>query len=120
MIPGWHSDFWTPSVFKNLLRKPPLCPAEVRDRKENLAFGYFLGAQLFLFVLRSAARKRSELLEVPARLERTSFGSENCRISYVRVVVNRRWCDLRPGEATNGDIKRDLFPGDLRNLVTRK
>ena len=47
MIPGWHSDFWTPSVFKNLLRKPPLCPAEVRDRKENLAFGYFLGAQLF-------------------------------------------------------------------------
>ena len=65
-----------------LLRKPPLCPAEARDRKENLAFGYFLGAQLFLFVLRSAARKRSELLEVPARLERTSFGSEYCGISY--------------------------------------
>src|SRR4029077_121418 len=45
MIPEWHNDFRTPSVFSQvaklriLLRKPPLCPAELRDRKENLAFG---------------------------------------------------------------------------------
>ena len=45
MIPKWHNDFRTPSVFSQveklriLLRKPPLCPAELRDRKENLAFG---------------------------------------------------------------------------------